>query len=84
LIPFLDKKYFPITIIEKNKKKVAEINIFKRKNFISSDTTEAMNENDFQNFSLDQIKSNFIISKNGLSHSLYISGYLEIIILNKL
>ena len=80
---FLDKKYFPVTIIEKNKKKFAEINIFQSKNPISSDTTEAVIGNYFENFSFDQIKSHFIISKNGITRSLQIKGYSEIIILNK-
>ena len=80
---FIEKKYFPITIIEVNYKKIAEINIFQSKNPISSDMEEVISPNYFENLSFEQIKSNFIISKNGVKCNLQISGYSEIVNLNK-
>ena len=80
---FIEKKYFPITIIEINYKKIAEINIFQSKNSISSDMEEVISPNYFENLSFEQIKSNFIISKNGVKYNLQISGYSEIVNLSK-
>lgn len=80
---FIEKKYFPITIIEINKIKFAEINIFQSKNLISSDMGEALSQNHFENLSFEQIKSSLMISKNGVNRSLQVSGYSEITNLNK-
>jgi hypothetical protein len=80
---FIEKKYFPITIIETDNKKYAEINIFQSKNPISSDMGEAVSQNYFENVSFEKIKSSLMISKNGVNRSLQVSGYSEITNLSK-
>jgi hypothetical protein len=80
---FIEKKYFPITIIETDNKKYAEINIFQSKNPISSDMGEAVSQNNFENLSFEKIKSSLMISKNGVNRSLQVSGYSEITNLSK-
>ncbi len=79
----IEQKFFPITFIETGNKKFAEINIFQSKNPASSDMGEAVSKNYFENVSFEKIKSNFIISKNGVKRNLQISGYSEIVNLNK-
>lgn len=80
---FIDKKFFPFSIIEINKKKFAEVNIFQNKKSISTDNTDGVSDDVVDTMSVEKIKSNFIITKNGVRYKLFIKGYKQIEISNK-
>ena len=80
---FIDKKFFPFSIIEINKKKFAEVNIFQNKKSISTDNTDGVSDDVVDAMSIEKIKSNFIITKNGVRYKLFIKGYKQIEISNK-
>jgi len=80
---FIDKKFFPFSIIEINKKKFAEVNIFQNKKSISTDNTDGVSDDVVDTMSFEKIKSNFIITKNGVRYKLFIKGYKQIEISNK-
>lgn len=80
---FIDKKFFPFSIIEINKKKFAEVNIFQNKKSISTDNTDGVIDDVVDAISVEKIKSNFIITKNGVRYKLFIKGYKQIEISNK-
>lgn len=80
---FIDKKFFPFSIIEINKKKFAEVNIFQNKKSISTDNTDGVSDDVVDTMSIEKIKSNFIITKNGVRYKLFIKGYKQIEISNK-
>lgn len=80
---FIDKKFFPFSIIEINKKKFAEVNIFQNKKSISTDNTDGVSDDVVDTMSFEKIKSNFVITKNGVRYKLFIKGYKQIEISNK-
>jgi hypothetical protein len=80
---FIDKKFFPFSIIEINKKKFAEVNIFQNKKSISTDNTDGVSDDVVDTMSVEKIKSNFVITKNGVRYKLFIKGYKQIEISNK-
>ena len=80
---FIDKKFFPFSIIEINKKKFAEVNIFQNKKSISTDNTDGVSDDVVDTMSIEKIKSNFVITKNGVRYKLFIKGYKQIEISNK-
>jgi hypothetical protein len=80
---FIDKKFFPFSIIEINKKKFAEVNIFQNKKSISTDNADGVSDDFVDTMSVEKIKSNFVITKNGVRYKLFIKGYKQIEISNK-
>jgi hypothetical protein len=79
---FIENKYFPITILDIDNKKFAEVNIFYTNNPISTDNIEILNENIFSNTNFEKVNSHIKITKKGVTDMLFISGYSKIEILN--
>ena len=79
---FIEKTYFPITIIEHDNKKLAEINIFYSNHPISTENTEIKNENIFSNTNFEAVKSHIVITRKGVTSILFINGYSKIENLN--
>ena len=79
---FIEKKYFPITIIENDNKKFAEVNIFYNNNPISTENTEIINENIFSNTNFEKVKSHIVATRKGIKNILIISGYKKTEFLN--
>jgi hypothetical protein len=75
---FLDKKNFPFTIVEKNKMKFIEVNIFQSKNPMSSDSYDTIARNGIEQLHFDQVKSDLIISINGIRRNINIYRFTEI------
>jgi hypothetical protein len=79
---FIENKYFPITILDIDNKKFAEVNIFSTNNPISTENIEILNENIFSNTNFEKVNSHIKITKKGVTDMLFISGYSKIEILN--
>jgi hypothetical protein len=79
---FIENKYFPITILDIDNKKFAEVNIFYTNNPISTENIEILNENIFSNTNFEKVNSHIKITKKGVTDMLFISGYSKIEILN--
>jgi len=80
---FIENKYYPISIIENDKKKFAEVNILDNNPSITSEQQENKNENIFINLNFEKVKSHLVVNRNGIPYELFISGYSPIAILNK-
>ncbi|MFY8165044.1 MAG: hypothetical protein ACOVJ8_00545 [Sediminibacterium sp.] len=79
---FIENKYFPITILDIDNNKFAEVNIFYSNNPISTENIEILNENIFSNTNFEKVNSHIKITKKGVTDMLFISGYSKIEILN--
>jgi hypothetical protein len=84
---FIENKYYPISIIENDKKKFAEVNILYNNESIAAEQPENISENKsdmmFTKLNFEKVKSHIVVNRNGISYVLFISGYLAITNLNK-